>query len=103
MFLLPSLLEDPKAPAVARRLAQGSRVRERPRLWRGRGLEPAEHDGKLKSPETSPLSPLPRRSLRPASAVREHRSTRAHSAPPTPAPALPHPPSPPHAQSGLYP
>jgi hypothetical protein len=59
MFLLSSLLEDPKVHAGARRPDQGSRVLERPRLWRGPGLDPAEHAGKLKSPETPSHLPLP--------------------------------------------
>src|SRR4051812_41315366 len=50
------------------------------------GLDPAEHAGTLKSPETSPsLRPSPLRTSRPLSAVREHRSTRPH---PDPQPSL---------------
>jgi hypothetical protein len=48
MNLLPSLLEDPKVRAGARRLGQGSRVRERPRAGARLGLEPAEHAGIIK-------------------------------------------------------
>src|SRR3954471_20716783 len=54
------------------------------------GLDPAEHAGTLKSPETSPsLRPSPLRTSRPLSAVREHRSTRPHPDPqPSPLPPL---------------
>src|SRR5262249_14368290 len=93
----PRSSRTPLSSAGARRPAQGSRALSRPRAPRGPGLEPAEHAGTLKSPETSPPPALPSSHIAPFPAAREHRSLAPHPFPLTPLSASASAPAPPSA------